>query len=252
MQSRILRELDGVPFRKDSVGKSGAEVRLYKDRVLKIEPCSVSADNEYAMMQWLHDRLPVPEVLDREVFDGNSYLLMSRLQGSMIGIQKMKEQPMLLVQILVDTLRMLWSVDVTDSPCKDMLTFSLDIAKDSVARGLVDVDNVEPETFGEGGFESPKELLDWLISNRPKDDELVLSHGDCVPQNILMVGDKPCGIIDLGRCGIADKWKDIALCCRSIEWHTGRKAYVDAFLGMLGVEPDYAKIRYYRLLDELL
>ena len=41
----------------------------------------------------------------------------------------------------------------------------------------VDLENVDPETFGAGGFESPKHLLEWLENNRPT-FEPVFSHGD--------------------------------------------------------------------------
>jgi len=44
--------------------------------------------------------------------------------------------------------------------------------------------NVEPETYGENGFENPEEFLQWLKENRP-DEELTFSHGDfCLPNII--------------------------------------------------------------------
>lgn len=121
------------------------------------------------------------------------------------------------------------------------------------------MDNVEPDTFGENGFRSPAALLQWLHENQPQ-EELVLSHGDyCLP-NVFGAGDALTGYIDLGRTGIADKWCDIALCCRSLSHnyngsYHGRQAYegIDDLLLFreLDLEPDWEKIRYYILLDEL-
>ena len=67
------------------------------------------------------------------------------------------------------------------------------------------------------------------------------------------------GFIDLGRGGIGDKWNDIALCYRSLKHNFdgtyGGKVYEDFHPDMLfeklGLEPDWDKIKYYLLLDEL-
>lgn len=56
---------------------------------------------------------------------------------------------------------------------------------------------------------------------------------------------------DLARCGIADKWLDIAFCVRDIREYYPNSEYERMFFEMLGVEPDYEKIEYYILLDEM-
>ena len=86
-----------------------------------------------------------------------------------------------------------------------------------------------------------------------------LIHGDfCLP-NIFFQGDCLSGMIDLGRAGLADRWQDIALCYRSLKHNYsgkyGGKVYdnynPDLFFDALGVEPDWEKLKYYILLDEL-
>lgn len=65
----------------------------------------------------------------------------------------------------------------------------LEAAEYNVMHGLVDLDNVEPETFGPNGFRNPEELLKWLKNNRP-DEDIVFTHGDyCLP-NIFVTGSK--------------------------------------------------------------
>src|SRR5574344_893714 len=59
------------------------------------------------------------------------------------------------------------------------------------------------------------------------------------------------GFIDLGRSGRADKWYDIAFCVRSIREDIGEEQYVELFFDLLGIKPDWEKIKYYILLDEL-
>ena len=153
---------------------------------------------------------------------------------------------------------MLWNVDIKECPCIRDLDVVLKEARLRVDSNLVDLDNVEPTTFGEGGFENPKHLLEWLESNRPV-FEPVLSHGDyCLP-NIFLKNGQITGFIDLGKTGIGDKWNDIALCYRSLKHNFdgtyGGKVYEDfnpdVLFEKLGLEPDWDKINYYLLLDEL-
>ena len=86
-----------------------------------------------------------------------------------------------------------------------------------------------------------------------------MSHGDfCLP-NFLLKDDSLTGVIDLGRAGVADKWCDIALCYRSLkDNYNGRydnikkQGFSKFYLfESLGLKPDWDKIRYYILLDEL-
>lgn len=254
-----IKELVGdEAYSIDDVGMSAANVILLSDRVLKIQDKCEEAENEHTIMKWLSGKLPVPQVLRWEEEGDKTYLFMTKVSGKMACDETYMEQPETLTTILVEALQMLWAVDVSDCPCDRMLTKKLEIAKEAVDKNLVDMDNVEPDTFGENGFKDPEELWDWLVANKPS-EEPVLSHGDfCLP-NIFIENDKVNGFIDLGRCGIADKWQDIALCYRSLLHNFagkyGGKAYEGFYPEMLfeklGIEPDWEKIRYYILLDEL-
>lgn len=63
---------------------------------------------------------------------------------------------------------------------------------------MVDMENVEPDTFGPNGFSNQEELLVWLEKNRPQED-IVLTHGDfCLP-NVFIDNDKISGFIDFGK-----------------------------------------------------
>ena len=258
LPKEIEKLTKGKSFALDNVGMSGNQVLIFEDMVLKIEKHSDYVEKQVRIMQWLEGKLPAPKVLAFEMQEDKSYLLMSRVKGDMACAEYYLEHPQVLLKALADALMMLWALDISDCPNLRDLDAELAEAKYRVENDLVDLDNVEPTTFGEGGFESPVHLLQWLEENRPE-NELVFSHGDfCLPNVFLMDGEVS-GFIDLGDAGVGDKWRDIALCYRSLKHNFdgtfGGKVYEDFNPDMLfealGMEPDWEKLKYYILLDEL-
>ena len=256
--SKIKSLIESKPYTVDDIGMSGNQVLIFEDMVLKIEDKSEMVERQVQMMQWLEGKVPVPKVIAYEVEDEKSYLLMSKISGVMSCDTYYLEHPQELLKALASGLKMLWEVEVTDCPVVRDVDAVLEEARLQIANGWVDLDNVEPTTFGEGGFESPEQLLEWLENNRPE-LEPVLSHGDfCLP-NVFLEDGKVKGFIDLGRTGVGDKWNDIALCYRSLKHNFdgtyGGKVYEDfnpdMLLEKLGIEPDWEKIKWYFLLDEL-
>lgn len=260
----ILALVRGEEHTVDRIGLSGSAVLMYPRYVLKIQPHLAEAENECLVARLLAGRtagrLPVPEIAAYVVEDGLAYTLMSRLGGRMLCSDEYLTDPDRLVRLAAEALRMLWEVDVTGFPSSvSRLGERLRAAEHNVERGLVDVDAVEPETFGSGGFASPEALLRWLCDNRP-DEDLVFTHGDfCLP-NILADGDRISGFIDLGKAGPADRWQDLAICHRSLRHnfdgtYTGGVTFpgldADRLFRELGVPCDAEKLRYYILLDEL-
>ena len=254
----IYQLISGKSYKIDEIGMSGNKVLLFEDMVLKIEADSVEVTEQVVLMKWLEEKLPIPRVLAHEISDGKSYLLMSKIGGEMSCDTYYLEQPHVLLEALANGLKMLWEVDISKCPKVQDLDALLTEARRRVEQNLVDVDNTEPTTFGEGGFESPKHLLEWLEDNQPT-MEPVFIHGDyCLP-NVFLKDGQVEGFIDLGKAGVGDKWFDIALCYRSLKHNFdgtyGGKVYEgfnpDLLFEKLGIEPDWKKIRYYILLDEL-
>ncbi|MBO4729719.1 MAG: aminoglycoside 3'-phosphotransferase [Spirochaetaceae bacterium] len=250
----------GKNFTSDDIGKSQVKVLMFDDCVLKIEAASKKNDETVKLMRWLEGKLPVPKVIayEKDEVTDLQYLLMSKVSGIMSCDDYYMSRPKELCQHLAEALKLLWSVDISDCPRYINLDDKLKEARYRVENNLIDVDDAEPETFGPDGFENPVALLEWLDANRPN-CEPVLSHGDfCLP-NIFIDGSKLGGFIDLGDTGVADKWWDILLCYRSLKHNAdgtwGKKIYSDfkpeLLFEALGIEPDWGKIRYYILLDEL-
>lgn len=255
---KIKQYIETENYKEDAVGMSEASVLIFDDKVLKVESICEESEREVRIMQWLSGKIPAPEVLCSEQKDSKNYLLMTKLPGKMSCDEEYMRQPELLAEALADGLKLLWKVDVSDCPYSASLDEKLRMAKYNVEQGLVDVDNVEPDTFGPNGFENPQALLDWLIANRPE-EEPVFSHGDyCLP-NVFLQDGKVSGFLDLGRAGVADKYQDIALCYRSFlhnyEGKYGGGSYGEVnpeiIFEKLGIKPDWEKVRYYILLDEL-
>ena len=255
---KIKSLIGDKPFAVDDIGMSGNQVLIFEDMVLKIEETSASVQNQVEMMRWLEGKIPVPQVLAHKVENEKSYLLMSRMGGEMSCDTYYLEHPQILLEALACGLKMLWEVDVRDCPRIRDLDAVLEEARVRVKSHLVDMEDAEPETFGEGGFENSEQLLEWLENHCPS-FEPVLSHGDfCLP-NIFLENGNVKGFIDLGKTGVGDKWNDIALCYRSLKHNFdgtyGGNVYEDFSPDMLfeklGINPDWDKIKYYLLLDEL-
>ena len=256
--SKIKAMIAGKSYELDDIGMSGNQVLIFEDMVLKIEESSATMEEQVKLMNWLEGKLFAPKVLAYEVEDEKSYLLMSKMEGKMSCDTYYLENPEILLKALAQGLHMLWKVDIEGCPRVRDLDTVLREARYQVENDLVDIENVEPTTFGEGGFESPIHLLEWLEQNRPP-YEPVFSHGDhCLP-NVFLEEDQVKGYIDLDRAGVCDKWNDIALCYRSLKHNFdgtyGGKVYEDfeaeKLFEALGMEADWEKIRYYLLLDEL-
>ena len=258
LPKEIEKLTKGKSFALDNVGMSGNQVLIFEDMVLKIEDNPISARKQVQIMKWLEGKIPVPRVIEYEEESSKCYLLMSKIGGKMSCDEYYLENADILLKALADGLRMLWKVDISGCHVVRDLDIVLNEARLRVENNLVDVDNVAPETFGKNGFESPRHLLEWLENNRPT-VEPVFSHGDyCLP-NIFLDDGQVSGFLDLSRAGVGDKWNDIALCYRSLKHNFsgmyGGKIYedfnADKLFEALGIEPDWEKIKYYLLLDEL-
>lgn len=155
--------IENKTYEVDNIGQSGNQVLIFEDMVLKIEDNSPAIVKQVEMMQWLEGRIPVPQVIAYEEEADKSYLLMSKIAGNMSCDTYYLEHPHMLLEALANGLKMLWQVDVRECPRIRDLDAVLEEAHIQVENNLVDLENVEPTTFGEGGFESPRHLLDELF-----------------------------------------------------------------------------------------
>lgn len=251
--------LGGYSCVQITVGCSSAGVYRYdkagSSLYLKIARADGEARRERELLYWLDGKLPVPEVKYWHEQDGLSYLLMTEVHGRMAcdcPEDRVAVPVGNTVRLLADGLLMLQAVDTAGCPADNRLDTKLAGALCNIENGLVDM----AEWNEDNPFASPMELYRWLDANRPPEDAC-FTHGDyCLP-NVFISGTAVTGFIDLGRGGVADKWQDIALCVRSLRYNLRdmpqeeKDGYVDLLFSRLGTAPDWEKINYYILLDEL-
>ena len=89
-----------------------------------------------------------------------------------------------------------------------------------------------------------------LEATAPDGEDLVVCHGDYCPPNSCSRG-RVTGYVDLGELGVADRWSDVAVGAWSIGWNFGAE-HEALFYESYGIEPDPARIRFYRLLYDLV
>ena len=254
---QIARLTENQDFVMDTTGLSGASIGLYADMVLKSEPVSEESEHHCAMLRWLDGRIPAPRLLECVDANGCRWSLMTRIRGDMACSDENRRDPHALVRELASAMKRLWAADLSGCPVDQSPDAKLSRAERIVEMGQVDMELVDPDTFGEGGFPSPAALLYWLRENKPP-YEPVLTHGDfCLP-NIFLQDGKFSGFLDLGRSGAGDKWTDIAILWRSLRdnfgGHYGEAVsgfHPDELFEALGIEKDETRLKYYLLMDEL-
>ena len=238
LPGEIQKIVGNQKYVENHVGMSDSRVLMFPEHVLKIQRHRAETDNEVEVAAYLKGKLPVPEIPVYRVEEGTAYTLMTRVSGMMLCAEEIMGDRDKLLDLTAQGIKMLWSVDIKECPCKvSLLAERLKEARYRVVHGLVDLDNVEPETFGPGGFQDPMEL-----------------------PNVFTDGERITGYIDLGKTGPADRWQELAIAIRSLEHNAaghfvGGKAFfrfeTELLLDRLGVEMDEEKNKYYRLLDEL-
>lgn len=222
----------------------GGNVCYLKKIGNKFSETTYGVKREAEMMKWLSGQVKVPAVLEYGIWGQEEYILMSELKGHPIDF--FVSEPMQYIEYLVKALRQLQAIEIADCPFSSQIDFRLAELKYLLDHGMADIDLSHWEETT--AFQHPLELYGWLCRNKPK-EELCFSYGDLSAN--FFVSDGEIYFYDLARCGIADKWLDIAFCVRSIREYYPGMEYEKLFFQMLGIEPDYEKINYYILLDEM-
>ena len=238
---------DGLTLTPQTIGESGALVYRAGDaHVIKSEPISPLAElpGEIARLRWLHaTELPCPAVVDATDHGGRHWLLMTAIPGhdlaSTPGATSVVTADTA-VRVVAGALRQLHGLDPASCPFDHRAGIRVADASARYHAGLYDGDDPE---------QGPADYA-RLIAGVPTSEDLVVTHGDACFPNFMAEDGRFTGFIDCGRLGVADRYQDLALACRSLEWNYGA-ASIPAFLAAYGAtEPDEAKLQWYRLLDE--
>lgn len=241
--------VENMRSKKDKEGMSSASVYEFFDEsktyYLKIEKRNEEVIREHEMYKWLKSKLPLPKVICEYTEGDIEYLLIEKADGIMLESDVYRNNPELLVKLAADGIRTLQSIAINSCPYDSSIEYKLRCAKRYIENeGVYKVDRNEYTI----GLETTQDVYNYLIANKPI-EEKVFTHGDYCFNNYFASGDKISSFIDLGRAGVGDKYQDIALCVREL-WDFD-KYYTQLLFKHLGIIPNYDKIKYYILLDEL-
>src|SRR5579859_4086519 len=203
---------------------------------------------EKERLEWLQGRLPVPQVYAFSADEKRSFLLLSEIRGLESCDMSFERDVPTIVRLLAEGLRLIHSVEIASCPFDRRLDHAIALAKRRVEAGLIDeadFDELRREMRA-------NELFETLIKSRPAVEDVVFTHGDyCLP-NILIEPSSAriAGFIDWGRAGIADRYQDLALATRSVTFNFG-PGWEPLLWEAYGLQTvDFAKIEFYKLLDE--
>ncbi|WP_092184822.1 APH(3') family aminoglycoside O-phosphotransferase [Devosia sp. YR412] len=234
-----------------TLGRSDAMVWRIEDEgqalFLKAEAIHPLSElpGETRRLRWL-EKTPVPAAKVRDSFAdaGFNWLLMTALPGT--DLTHLVDRPEDLRKILATGLRAMHALDPVTCPFDHRLDAKLSSGSANVKAGRVDESDFDDARDGW----TAHQVLDWLLDNRPPAEDLVVTHGDASLPNIMASDGRFAGVIDVGRLGVADRWQDLALACRSLIYNCGPE-HVAPFLSAYGADWNEARYHYYCTLDEL-
>lgn len=252
LPENFAEAVSGYRWRQNNIGMTSAGVfRLVaknkKPLYLKIN----SRDSGYSLLQeklrldWLKNRLPVPENLLFAEDESKEYLLLSEISGVPAIDDSLKNDIPRVIEQLVEGLKMIHGLPIENCPFDTQLTYKIERARERMLKGLVEEEDFDEERQGR----TAEDVFREMIAAEPADKDLVFTHGDyCVP-NVILKNRKLSGFVDWAEAGIADRYQDLALLSRSVRYNFGEQ-YEKSVFEIYQLEPDWKKIHFYRLLDE--
>lgn len=232
-------------------GQSGDLVARCGDAFVKITEASQTwnaeaLERETAVLHWLAVRAPVPRLLWSGRVGDDLALVMRTAPGTAVSHVPQADAEAALTAT-IRTLGALHAVDIADCPFDQRLARKLAEAQARVADGVVDETDFDTERLGL----SAREAWAQLVALVPTTEDPVLAHGDASLPNFIWNGGAAVTLIDLGRCGVADRYQDFSLFLRSAKRN---HPHVDAVRLLRTHYPlaelDEDRLDFYRFLDE--
>ena len=237
------------------VGRLGDQITRYekdKDNFIYLKSGSgvslKSLRQESYTLDWLRKRnLNVPKVLFYSEEDNIAYLLISGINGLPIYKYKNTTNKAKLLRIAAKSLLEFHALPTLGSEKLD--TLKKDI---SDIERYIELDAINAEKFEESNSgKSPYEVLNYLKTNADKLEADVITHGDFCLANVLLDTEFNYGYIDVGACGLGDKYKDFSSMEVSIKRNFGED-WINTFYKFYdpNLKIDRFKIKYYQLIDQ--
>lgn len=251
----LAARLAGREWHRNLVGEAGATVhRLHRADALELYlkhgegDAAIAIADEFARLRWLSERWPVPRVEHFEWSDGRAWLLTRALPGRTAyeWLEDAPERQPAIVESMGRFLRRLHELPVESCPFNAGHRLQLDLARQRLDAGLVDADDFDDARQGW----TPQQVWDAIEAMLPFEEDPVVGHGDFSLDNILKSDDgEVTGVIDVGRAGIADRHRDLAILANCLdEFDPALRATLFRAYGLDA--PDPRRIEFHLLLDE--
>ncbi|GMK37602.1 aminoglycoside phosphotransferase APH(3') [Paenibacillus sp. CCS19] len=221
-----------------------------ENKYLKVQPIDSiePLDRQAKRLIWLQDKLPVPKVVDYGIIGSYEYLVTVEIAGA-ASYQINKEQRNDMVKLIAQGLRRLHEITIEGCPFDHSITQLMSIIRSNYDKGVIGTSDLFRK-FSEDNLDKLiREVEDFA---RNLDEDLVFTHGDYSLPNIIVNGGCISGFIDLGNCGVADRYYDLAVAEKSIIRNFG-EGYSDLFFNHYGIKNiDDKKIRFYQLVEHFV
>ena len=247
----IARAMGAGLLELDTVGESGAVVAHSARCYIKIERTGGNDEvvGERRNLEWLQDKVPVPELIAYASNGDAHFLVTEKLEGRAIYEDRENATPIPdRVVALAEALKVFHALPTENVPDDRRLDNRLMDARARIEIGHVFEEDFSLSFSGKGAEAVFKQCLE----ERPNDADCVVCHGDyCLP-NVLFDGCELVGFIDVGWTGLADRYQDLALATWSLGYNFPDTDYAPLFLKSYGIDPiDAEKLSYYKMLDQL-
>jgi kanamycin kinase len=214
------------------------------------------AEAEAERLSWLaRQGIPVPEVVDVGADETHMWLVTREVPGVPAAGPWPADRLDRVIDAVAELVLALHGLPAARCPFDRTLRITLPAARHAVRTGTVDLADLEPRHRGWSAQDLQRELD---ATPAPEQEQLVVCHGDLCLDNVLLDPDTlaPTALLDVGRCGVADVWLDLAVAVRNIGEECTRWGYgpghAARLLARCGRQPDPVREHYYRLLDEFI
>lgn len=203
---------------------------------------------EHERLVWLGAFWPVPEVAGFHHERDQAWLMTRAVSGrtawEVLGDADADAEAISFS--LGRFLQRLHGIPANACPFDASHSIRLELARERIARGEVDEDDFDDARKGWSAAQVWSELQSLLPIRADK----VVTHGDFSLDNLLVEDGQITGCIDVGRCGMADRYQDIAIMWNCLgEFGDQCRS---AFLRGYGLDsPDDRRLSFFLLLDEL-
>lgn len=253
--AELRAKIADAAWTRITTGETAAEVwRLthptkgiaYLKIAARDDPDSLAAEHERLL--WARRWLPVPAVVGYARDAAHDYLLTEGLSGVMPYDAALSMTTEARLTLLAHAARQIHELPVAACPFDATIEVKLALVRQRMAAGRVKLGRFA-ESHPDRTLAS---LYDALVARRPAQRDIVVTHGDLYPVNVLVDADRRqlSGFVDVGRMGLADRYTDLALIANTILWHFDA-AWLPTFFTAYGLAAiDEERLAYYQFLDK--